>query len=87
MSDEKRQKFLQWLNSHRPGHWALSCPCCGGGNWEVGDVVELPVRPPPSGIFAGLVKMVGRKTPVAQLVCSRCCYTMSFAARPIGLVE
>ena len=72
LSHEQVHKLEQWLDSKGVNR---SCPMCGGGEWQMGEIV--------SGTG---VQDQGNVLPMVQVVCGNCGHVMLFAAMPIGLV-
>jgi predicted nucleic-acid-binding Zn-ribbon protein len=75
---EQQQKVSQWLNTKD----VRGCPACGGTNLSMHEMI--------SGVVVdaqGSQRMGGQHTPMVQVFCDNCMYTMLFAAGPIGLIQ
>jgi hypothetical protein len=71
------QKFNEWVAQKKV---TLTCPMCGGTEFQVGEVVSAPGYQSSTGLAIG-----GAQVPTLPVICSGCCHVSFFAAVPMGI--
>ena len=82
LSEEDKQKIIEWLNEKMDQATGLICSICNTKKWIVGD--DLVVAP----VFkVSTIQIGGPAYPQAMLICRKCGHTVFVNAVRIGLVE
>jgi predicted nucleic-acid-binding Zn-ribbon protein len=76
-SSQQRQAVENWLRAHCPG---LTCPACRGEDWEVGELVLLPVPGP-----FGKPDTGDEAVRAVTVLCKQCSYTWLFSTASMKL--
>lgn len=75
MTEQQFADLKQWLNRKTSNY---ACPFCHQNDWQVGEIVALPV------VRDGAYNPAGPAITVAQLVCKNCGYVVSFNEKMVN---
>lgn len=76
LEESQKQKFRVWLEER---NICPTCASCGSQSWGAGEITSSPI------LNAEGKTVCDSHVPMVQLVCTKCGYTMNYAAVPIGL--